>query len=64
MKMLEKTDNKMLPTTISGHRRIAKPAIGIQAVSRKGPSRLTRSCSNLYQPMISRYGLFITAMMV
>ena len=42
MKKLEKIAIKMLAITIRGHIMIVKPAIGMQAVSRNGPSWLIR----------------------
>lgn len=64
IKMLEKIANKMLAITTIGHIRIVKPAIGMQAVSRNGPSRLIRSCTNRNQPLNSIYGLFTIAIAV
>jgi hypothetical protein len=62
--MLEKTANKMLAVTTIGHKRIVKPAMGMQAVSRNGPSRVIRSCTSLNQPLNNIYGLFTTAIAV
>ena len=42
MKKLEKIAITMLAITIRGHIMIVEPAIGMQAVSRNGPSRLMR----------------------
>ena len=42
MKKLEKIAIKMLAITIRGHIMIVEPAIGMQAVSRNGPSRIMR----------------------
>ena len=43
MKKLEKISTNILPMTTIGHKRIVKPAIGMQTVSRNGPSMLIRS---------------------
>lgn len=64
MKKLVNMANKMLPKTMSGHIMIAKPAMGMQAVSRNGPSRLIRSCSSLCHPLNNMYGLFTMAIAV
>ena len=64
MKKLEKIASKMLPITIRGHIMIVKPAIGMQAVSRNGPSRLMRSCMSRCQPLNNMYGLFTMAIAV
>lgn len=64
MKILEKIAITILPITIIGHKRIVKPAIGMQAVSRNGPSRLMRSCSSRNQPLNNINGLLITAITV
>lgn len=64
MKMLQKTAITKLAMTIRGHKRIVRPAMGIQAVSKKGPSRLIRSCMRRCQPLNSMYGLFTTAIAV
>lgn len=62
--MLEKIAIKILATTKIGHKRIVKPAMGMQAVSRNGPSRLIRSCISRNQPLNNIYGLFTTAIAV
>lgn len=64
MKQLENAAAKMLETTAMGHMRIVKPAIGMQAVSRNGPSRLIRSCVRRNQPLNSMYGLLMTIIAV
>lgn len=64
MKKLEKIAITTLPMTTRGHRRIVNPAIGMQAVSRNGPSRLIRSCMSLYHPLNNINGLLTTAIAV
>nr|GMC95883.1 hypothetical protein Iba_scaffold923228CG0010 [Ipomoea batatas] len=64
MKKLEKMAIMMLPITTSGHIKIVKPAMGMHAVSKKGPSLLIRSCVNLYHPLKSMNGLFTMAIAV
>ena len=63
-KKLEKAANETLPTTTIGHTKIVKPAIGMQAVSRNGPSRLIKSWPSLNHPLNNIYGLFTTAIAV
>lgn len=63
-KKLVNMANKMLPMTTSGQNIMTNPATGTHAVSRKGPSRLIKSCNNLCHPLNNIYGLFNTEIIV
>lgn len=61
---LEMMEARKAPKTANGQRRIARPAKGTQAVSRKGPSLPTRSSISLFHPLKSITGNLYKAITV
>lgn len=59
--ILESMEAMTEPTTANGHKRIARPANGTHAVSKKGPSRPIRSWTNRFHPLKSIIGLLQSA---
>ena len=61
---LEMMEARKAPKTANGQRRIARPANGTQAVSRKGPSLPTRSSISRFHPLKSITGNLYKAITV